>query len=212
MAVSVQKVVILRTESKDWDDWYEVIRGTAVRKGVFSLIDVSNETAPTALSKPVRPALTSAKAGVTAYSDLNATEQSYYKILLDEHKENVREFEQQEKGLNEIFALISDTLARPLRTYIRDLDAPYHILRALRQRLEPTSFARTAELSKEYQALKHVGKHSNIDNWLMKWETTYTAAKKISLSDVQGQQPLWDFLTAVQSVDKHWGISTASVI
>jgi hypothetical protein len=142
------------------------------------------ETTLTALSKPVRPALTSAKARATAYSDLNATEQLYYKILLNEHKENVREFEQQEKGLNEIFALISDTLARPLRTYIRDLDALYDILRALRQRLEPTSFARTAELSKEYQALKHVGKNSNIDNWLMKWETTYTAAKKISLSDV----------------------------
>ena len=145
-------------------------------------------------------------------SELSTTEQSYYKILLDEHKENVREFEQQEKALNEIFALISDTLARPLRTYIRDLDSPYDILRALRMRLEPTSFDRTAELSKEYQALKQVGKQTNIDNWLMKWETTYTAAKKNSLPDVQGQQPLWDFLTAVQDIDKHWGISTASTI
>jgi hypothetical protein len=203
MAVSVQKVVILLTESKDWDDWYEVIRGTAVRKGVFSLIDVSKETVPTALSKRERPALTSAKAGAKAYSELSTTEQSYYKIILDEHKENVREFEQQEKALNEIYALISDTLAHPLWTYIRDLDSLYDILRALRKRLEPTSFARKAELSKEYQALKHVDKHTNVDNWLMKWETTYTAAKKISLPDIQGQQPLWDFLTAVQGIDKH---------
>jgi hypothetical protein len=95
---------------------------------VFSLIDVSKETVPTALSKPERPALTSAKAGVKAYSELSTTEQSYYKILLDEHKENVREFEQQEKALNEIYALILDTLARPLRTYIRDLNSLYDIL------------------------------------------------------------------------------------
>jgi hypothetical protein len=60
---------------------------------VFSLIDVLKETTLTALSKSIRPTLTSAKAGVTAYSDLNATEQLYYKILLNEHKENVREFE-----------------------------------------------------------------------------------------------------------------------
>jgi hypothetical protein len=186
--------------------------GTAVRKGVFKLIDVSKETAPTALLKPERPALTSAKAGATSYSELSMTEQSYYKILLDEHKENVREFEQQEKALNEIFALISDTLARPLRTYIRDLDSPYEILRALRKRLEPTSFARTAELSKEYQTLKQVDKHSNVDNWLMKWETTYVAAKKINLPDFQGQQPLWDFLTAVKGIDKYWGTSTTSSI
>jgi hypothetical protein len=95
---------------------------------VFSLINVLKETAPTALSKPIRPALTSAKARATAYKDLNTTEQSYYKILLNKHKKNVREFKQQEKGLNKIFALISDTLARPLRTYIRDLNTLYNIL------------------------------------------------------------------------------------
>ena len=212
MAVSIQKVVILLSESKDWDDWYEVIRGTAVRKGVFHLIDVSKETASTALSKPVRPTLTSAKAGATSFSELNASEQSYYKILLDEHKDNVREFEQQEKALNEIYALISDTLARPLRTYTRDLDSPHDILRALRKRLEPTSFARKADLSKEYQALKQVDKHTNVDSWLMKWETTYTAAVKVNLPDIQGQQPIWDFLTAVKGIDKTWGISTASSI
>jgi hypothetical protein len=81
---------------------------------VFSLIDVLKETALTALSKPIRPALTSVKAGATAYKDLDMMEQSYYKILLNEHKENVREFEQQEKGLNKIFTLILDTLAHPL--------------------------------------------------------------------------------------------------
>jgi hypothetical protein len=95
---------------------------------VFSLINVSKETTPTALLKPIRPALTSAKTRATAYKDLDVTEQSYYKILLDEHKENVREFEQQEKGLNKIFALISDTLAHLLQTYIRDLNTLYDIL------------------------------------------------------------------------------------
>ena len=89
MAVSIQKVVILLTQSTDWDDWYEVIRATAVRKGVFNLIDVTKETAPTALSKPVKPTLTSAKAGATSSGELSASEQSYYKILLDEHKDNL---------------------------------------------------------------------------------------------------------------------------
>jgi hypothetical protein len=212
MALSIQKVVILLTESKDWGDWYKVVRGTAVRKGVFNLIDVSKETVSKALSKPVRPTMTSVKAAATSFSDLSAAEQTYYKILLDEHKDNVREFEHQERALNEIYALISDTLALPLRTYTRDLDSPHDILRALRKRLEPTSFARKADLSKEYQALKQVDKHSNVDNWLVKWETTYVASVKMNLPDIQGQQPLWDFLTAVKGIDKHWSISTASTI
>jgi hypothetical protein len=94
MAVSIQKVVILLIESKDWDDWYEVIWGTAIRKGVFHLIDVTKETTPMALLKLVRPTLLTAKDGAMTFSDLTTMEQSYYKILLDEHKDNVREFEQ----------------------------------------------------------------------------------------------------------------------
>jgi hypothetical protein len=46
----------------------------------------------------------------------------------------------------------------------------------------------------------------------MKWETTYAAAVKVNLPDIQGQQPLWDFLTAIKGIDKTWGISTASSI
>jgi hypothetical protein len=61
---------------------------------VFSLINVSKETALTALLKPIRLVLTSAKTRAIVYNELDAIEQSYYKILLDEHKENIRDFEQ----------------------------------------------------------------------------------------------------------------------
>ena len=122
MAVPSQKVVILLTESRDWD-WYEVIRSTP-SESAFSLSSTSS-----------------------------------------------RNFEQQEKALNEIFALIAETTARQLRKYTRDLHTPYDILQALRTRLEPTSFTRGVDLSREYQSLKHVNKNTYIERWLMKWET-----------------------------------------
>ena len=151
-----------------------------------------------------------ANAAAASFSHLDATQQLYYKVVLDEYKDNVREFDQQEKALNKIFALITDTTARHLRTYTRDLDTPCDILQALRKRLEPTSFTRSFDLSKEYQALKPVNKHTDIERWLMKWETTYAAAVKIDLADVAGQKPLWDFLTAVKSIDEAWGSSILS--
>ena len=67
--------------------------------------------------------MASAKAGANSSSELSASEQSYCKILLNERKDNVREFEQQEKALQEIFALISDAVLH------------HDILRALRKRL-----------------------------------------------------------------------------
>jgi hypothetical protein len=45
------------------------------------------------LSKPIQLTLLIAKNGAMTFSDLTAMEQSYYKILLNEHKDNVREFE-----------------------------------------------------------------------------------------------------------------------
>ena len=93
MAVSSQTVVILLSESKHWDDWYEVVRSTAVRKGVSSLIDVKQDVAPTPLRKLVRPLLTAANAAAASFSDLDATQQLYYKMLLAECKDNVWEFD-----------------------------------------------------------------------------------------------------------------------
>jgi hypothetical protein len=52
MAQATQKVVILLTKSKDWDEWYEVIQSTAIRKDVFPLINAAKAEAPSSLEKP----------------------------------------------------------------------------------------------------------------------------------------------------------------
>jgi uncharacterized protein VirK/YbjX len=71
-------------------------------------------------------------------------------LLFDDYKDRAKEFEQQEKALNEIFSQITDTIARPLRTYFRQLNTPYEILQAL---------TRSYDLVKEYQALKKVPRY-----------------------------------------------------
>jgi hypothetical protein len=71
-----------------------VIRGTAIRKRLFHLVDVMKETTLIALLKLVRLTLLIAKNEATTFSDLTMMKQSYYKILFNEHKDNVREFKQ----------------------------------------------------------------------------------------------------------------------
>jgi hypothetical protein len=61
---------------------------------VFSLINVLKKTILITLLKPIKLTLMLVKARAMAYSDLNAIKQLYYKILLNEHKKNIREFEQ----------------------------------------------------------------------------------------------------------------------
>jgi hypothetical protein len=163
MAQATQKVVILLTELKDWDEWYEVVRSTAVRKGVFPLIDVTQKEAPSPLEKPQRPLPSDVKTGVISLANLDPSGQALFRVLFDDYKDRAREFEQQEKALNEIFSLITDTTARPLRTYFRQLNTPYEILQALKKRLEPTALTRSYDLVKEYQALKKVPRSSDIE-------------------------------------------------
>jgi hypothetical protein len=138
MAQATQKVVILLTESKDWDEWYEVIRSTAVRKGVFPLIDAAKAEAPSPLEKPQRPLPSDVKDGVISLANLDPSGQALFRVLFDDYKDRAREFEQQEKALNEIFALIMNITARPLWTYFWKLNTSYEILQALKKRMKPT--------------------------------------------------------------------------
>jgi hypothetical protein len=212
MSQATQKVVILLTESKDWDEWYEVIRSTAVRKGVFRLIDATKTEAPSPLEKPQRPLPSGVKAGVTSLVKLEPLKQALFRVLFDDYKDRAREFEQQEKALNKIFLQITDTTARPLRTYFRQLNTPYEILQALKKRLEPTALTRSYDLVKEYQALKKVPRYSEIELWLTRWETTYADALAINLPDVRDNRALWDFIAAVKGVDSGWANSFQNVV
>jgi hypothetical protein len=204
MAQATQKVVILLTESKDWDEWYEVIRSTAVRKGVFPLIDAAKAEAPSPLEKPQRPLPSDVKDGVISLANLDPSGQALFRVLFDDYKDRAREFEQQEKALNEIFALIMDTTARPLRTYFRKLNTPYEILQALKKRMEPTDITRSLVLIKEYQALKRAPWSTEMERWLMRWEAVYAEALSIDLPDVKGNRAMWDFLIAVKAFDSSW--------
>ena len=94
MAVSTQKVVILLTQPKDWVDWYEVVRSTAQRKGIFDLIDVEKAEAPTPLEKLNKPLPANVSKTATTLSALTADQQALFRVLFDEYKDRVREYKQ----------------------------------------------------------------------------------------------------------------------
>ena len=75
------------------------------------------------------------------------------------------------------------------------------MLTALKLRIAPTDKARELEAARQYRELLTVPKSENTDIWLQRWEKVYTEAKKLNLSDVQKDRPLYDFLRAIKSID-----------
>jgi hypothetical protein len=80
MTTTVKTTLVLES-SRDWDEWYEIIRSTANAKGVLPFIDV-NAAAPQQLQEPVEPEYGNVKPGAVSFAALDTKEQEHYKILL----------------------------------------------------------------------------------------------------------------------------------
>jgi hypothetical protein len=79
MTTPVKTTLILES-SKDWDEWYEIIRSTANAKDVLPFIDV-NDAAPQQLAEPVEPEYEKVRTGAVSFAALDDKEREHYKIL-----------------------------------------------------------------------------------------------------------------------------------
>jgi hypothetical protein len=49
-------------------------------------------------------------------------------------------------------------------------------------------------------------------DWLLQWECLSTEAIKLNLLDIQGSQPLYDFISAVKSLDESWAAAQQALL
>ncbi len=57
------------------------------------------------------------------------------------------------------------------------------------------------KLSQQYQTLKQAPEGQQLEKWLQLWEKTYTDAQKVALPEVQNENPLYNFITAIKDID-----------
>ena len=80
---------------------------------------------------------------------------------------------------------------------IEDFSTVHSMLIELKRRLAPTDRARKLELTQRYQKLKAFNKRQDIEKWLREWETVYTEAVKLKLSEISEEKPQFDFTSAI---------------
>lgn len=204
MTTTQKPIPLLLEGPKDWEEWYEVVRSSAQSRGFFELVDISAATQPPQPTRPAEPSYQDINPVAISFAGLTNPEKEHYKVLLTEYRNRLVSFNEERTAFIEINDLIQRSIARGLKTYIRGLNTPYEMLKALKKRLAPTDRAKRLELARAYQALKKAPKAQSLDSWLLLWETTYARAEELNLAEIQDHKALYDFLQATKSVDAAW--------
>ena len=198
-----EKITVVLRTADDWDEWVEIIKSTAIGLEVWELINPNKTTTQLRrLERPERPRPSDIKEGATGITKLSEDEKDEYKFLKKEYERELTKYETYRTGLGKIRTKIQESVSRSNLQYTFRKDTPYDMLVALRDRYAPSDTTRIRELKVKYEKLKSsTPKRESIDDWLQKWEVTYTECFDYSISDVQENGAVWDFVRATEKIN-----------
>jgi hypothetical protein len=154
MTTVVTRSPVILGDSKDWNEWIELIKTAALRSDIW--VYINPETPENRLplrTRPVRP--TSGDVHKTEdgnpsdtikYSQLDENEKEQLKVLQRDYEYDRKRFDEQEDTLNEIRTRIQETIKRGFLTYAFKCDTAYKMLANHKNRFAPSDSTREQEL------------------------------------------------------------------
>ncbi|PYH40033.1 uncharacterized protein BP01DRAFT_268809, partial [Aspergillus saccharolyticus JOP 1030-1] len=189
--------ILQLNQSCDWILWINQIRLFAINKGIWELV---NPELPTEPAYPIRPSAISVKqikSSANSIIDLNESDRLLYQEAKQDYHQNLKEFNETASGLASLSLLINSTLSKQNQHAILNLEKPYQILRALRNRLAPTNQSRKRDLINRYHRLRTSTK-GPIESHISQWELIYSEAVELQISEVKEPiRVLFDFLESI---------------
>jgi hypothetical protein len=198
-----ERVTVVLKTADDWDEWVEVIKSAAIGLEVWDLINPNKTTVDLRRNeRPQRPRPSDVKEGATGITGLNEDEKDEYKFLKKEYERELTKHETYKTGLGKIRTKIQESVSRSNLQYTFRKDTPYHMLVALKDRYAPSDTTRIRELKVKYEKLKSsTPKRESLDDWLQRWEVTFTECLDYKISDVQENGAVWDFVRATEKIN-----------
>ena len=197
MASATQRTIRL-SKREDWEAWLSIIKHKATAMEVWGLVDPDILEKPENKIRPTRPDI----ATVRRLTDATQRQIAMENLKLDEksYRLDLQEYERERKHLTDLTETIMNTLDADNTVYVRQTEShPWNLLRSLRQRLAPSSNARSLTIEKEYHRLsKGPSNNQDVSKWVDDWVLMIAHANEIHLAESQGTRPVRDFLLAVQ--------------
>jgi hypothetical protein len=207
--IAVTRVTVVLSKSEDWDNWLFIRKDTCVKYDVWKYVnpDTPDNKLPV-LEKPTKPLFSEAKDAATKYTDLDSSQQGYYKILLDEYQTEYLRYEKQSQAISTLLTDIGRTISKEHIYLIKDLDTARARLLKLKEQLAPNASARKYEIIQKYNALKKVpASVKAYDAWLDRWIYVVAQGQSISLPETVENRPLEDFATTLRAKEPEFAIA-----
>jgi len=197
---------IILNGMKDWDDWIEVNRTTALASDIWDLINPDELKANIPqLTQPTRPEPSDVKPPEvgqlpTAYSMLSTDEKEQLRLLQSDYTYDRKEYDRKRKALADIRIRVVETIKRDYVSYTHKCATVHDMLVKLKDRIAPTDKIRERQLIEQYKSACKPPKSQGIEQWVQKWEKTYDDCSAFNIPEVQGSRPLFDFIQAISGV------------
>lgn len=198
MAEKTTAVVL--TSQKDWDEWIEVIKTSAIASDIWNLVNPSIPN-PSTLEEPPAPKPTDVNPQKTTFSALDEDEKEELRELQRERKRNLNRYDRRKQALATLRTRIQETVTRANLSYTFNCETVYDMLVKLQKRFSPTDEAREWEVIQRYRKLMTSPHNRAIEPWLQDWEKTYDDCRRLELPDTDGNRPARDFIYAVDNIE-----------
>ena len=201
--MEIKKTIILDSH-KDWDQWIDVTRATAIQARVWKYIDPSKEEVGKIPEIPKEPEPSDYQQLATRSNELFKDNLEAFRWDTNRYDRKMQEIEKIEIGIGKVMKEIMATITPRTHSYIKGKQEVHNILKTLQSRFAPSIEAAEMCLWAEYQAVQVYTKKENIEDWLRRWEEVYNQAVEKKRPEVLGDRPIQDLLKAIAAYDAVW--------
>jgi hypothetical protein len=193
------------SKSQDWQRWYHLIKTGAINAEIWEYVNPdTTEASLPKLTAPIEPTVSSVRDTATSYDNLDDNLKLQLRDLKESFKRHYKEYREKKVAIANLVKRIQETVDERQHYLLEDLTDPYSMLVALKERLSPTQKIRERDTATAYKKLLRAPHDSDLEDWLVDWQITYTKAKALNLPEVHGDRASIDLLNALESIDVHF--------
>ncbi|KAG0157421.1 hypothetical protein PDIDSM_4606 [Penicillium digitatum] len=186
--------VVLK-DTTSWDSWLPYIKSIATQYDVWELCDPSQKVAPPPLAPPTK--VISIEKAKEQYKD------DWYQAKMLLHEEWIAEnaiYTRKKNGVGMVVRAIRGTVHPTYQPLIIEYETPWELLYNLHKRFAPESDPTyPARLRRQWRSLdRGVDQSTDIDKWLINWETMQTRCKRAKLPEADNASH--HFLDAISAL------------
>jgi hypothetical protein len=193
---------IVLDKPEDWPMWIDEIRGSTPNS-IWPLIDPDLTEHEEFIQKPRQPRPQDVNATRANFLELTAHERTAYDYLFKYWQASLKEYEKQEKGLQDAKDLIRTRVSNAKSALLTGSETAREWLAVLKEATSASNGFITYQASHKYLAVfRRNPTLATINKWLTDWELAMVEANKHEIPEVASGRWLRDLAIAIKPISE----------